>query len=39
MHWALQWIWASGFNTKVSLHEEDISVMQRSEFILQIISM
>lgn len=39
MHWALQWISASGFNTKVSLHEEDISVMQRSEFILQIISM
>ena len=39
MHWALQWILASGFNTKVSLHDEDISVMQRSEFILQIISM
>ena len=39
MHWALQWILASGFNTKVSLHEEDISVKQRSEFILQIIYM
>ena len=39
MHWALQWILASGFNTKVSLHDEDIFVMQRSEFVLQIISM